>query len=96
MANDYGVHGGGNPDEQRFPIHIDRDMFKVTATSMTGAQLRALPTPAIGSDRDLYLVVPGGQDLLVGDDQPIDLKPGTHFVTAPRAVTPGATDGAAR
>jgi hypothetical protein len=78
---------------ESFPIHIDREMFKVTKTSMTGAELRALTTPPIGPDRDLYQVVPGGQDVLVKDDVPVGLKPGTHFVTAPKKVTPGSVDG---
>jgi len=69
-------------------------MFKVNVATMTGASLRQLPTPPIGADRNLYRVVPGGQDVKVGDADPVDLKPGMHFVTAPQNVTPGAPDGA--
>jgi hypothetical protein len=76
-----------------FPIHIDRDMFKVDQQTMTGAELRALPTPPIGEDRNLYQVVPGGQDVKVGDGDVVELKPGMHFVTAPKNVTPGASHG---
>jgi hypothetical protein len=76
-----------------FPIHIDREMFKVDQDTMTGAELRALPTPPIGQDRNLYRVVPGGQDVKVNDGDVVELKPGMHFVTAPKNVTPGAPHG---
>jgi hypothetical protein len=57
---------------------------------MTGLELRHLVHPPIGSDRDLYLEVPGpGQDKLIGDDQPVDLRPGMHFYSAPKTVNPG-------
>ena len=82
----------GKPDPQHksFSIKIDRDPFKVDSETITGAELRALPTPPVGSDRDLFLVVPGGQDRLVGDDEIVTLREGAHFITAPRNVTPGS------
>jgi hypothetical protein len=83
-------HGRPDPKHEPFPIHIDRQMFPVTETSMTGAQLRALPTPPIGADRVLKRVVPGGQDVTVGDNEVVELHQGMHFVTAPKNVTPGA------
>lgn len=76
------------PDKS-FPIHIDRQVFKVESEVLTGAELRALPSPPIGQDRELYRVVPGGDDIVVGDADHVELKPGMHFVTAPRNVTPG-------
>ena len=77
--------------EKRITIHIDRAEFKVTAESMTGAELRDLPTPAIGQDRDLYLEVPGpGDDQLIGDADVVKLKDGMHFFTTPRVITPGS------
>jgi len=90
--DDSGDHGRPEPKHEPFPIHIDRDMFKVDVDQMTGAQLRALPTPPIGGDRDLYQEVPGSDDLPVANSQIVDLKPGTHFVTAPH-VNPGSSDG---
>jgi len=80
----------GHNDEKSITVHIDRAEFKVTAESMTGAQLRDLPTPPIGPDRDLYLEVPGpGDDELIGDDQVVPLEDGMRLFTAPRAITPG-------
>jgi hypothetical protein len=71
-------------------IHIDHEQFKVNADSLTGQQLRALPDPDIGPDRDLYLEVPGpGEDELINADQRVPLKDGMHFFTAPAAITPG-------
>jgi hypothetical protein len=49
-----------------------------------------LPSPAVGSDRDLFLVVPGPtDDILVENDQSIELKDGMHFFTAPSTINPG-------
>jgi mannose-6-phosphate isomerase class I len=77
-------------DNKKIVIHIDNSEFKVEATALTGAQIRALPTPAIGQDRDLYLEVPGpGDDQLIADDQRVELKNGMHFFTTPRVITPG-------
>lgn len=70
-------------------IFIDKQSFEVEAKSLTGAQLRALPTPPIGPDRDLYEELPGGEDKLVGDDTAVKLKKGMEFFTAPHSITPG-------
>lgn len=76
--------------EKKFVIHIDQSEFKVASNSLTGAELRGLPTPAIGQDRDLYLEVPGpGDDQLILDTQEVELKNGMHFFTTPRVITPG-------
>jgi hypothetical protein len=95
-GNEHSDHsGGGAADEagqghDRVTIHIDKDMFQVDQKVMTGTELRALPTPPIGPDRDLFEVVPGpADDLLIGDEQPVDLKDGMHFFTAPSTINPG-------
>lgn len=72
-----------------FKIKIDRDHFDVTKEFMTGAELRALPTPPIGSDRDLFQVVPGGPDLKIGDTDSVEMKNGERFFTAPAQINPG-------
>lgn len=76
--------------EKEFTIHIDKAMFKVSKPEMTGAELRQLPTPPVGDDRDLYLEVPGpGEDKLVEDTEIVKMKHGMHFFTVPRNITPG-------
>jgi hypothetical protein len=70
-------------------IFIDKKQFKVAAESLTGAQLRQLPHPPIGDDRDLYREVPGGEDVLVGDGDAVQLKDGMHFFTTPHTINPG-------
>ena len=82
-------HGGGG-GHHRFTIKIDKETFHVEAASMTGQQFRELPSPAVGPDRDLFLVVPGPtDDILVENDQSIELKDGMHFFTAPSTINPG-------
>lgn len=80
----------GTAEPHTFPIFIDKKQYKVEARSMTGAELRALPQPPIGQDRDLYQVVPGGEDHLVKDGERIELKPGMRFISVPSQITPGA------
>ncbi|CAN5429310.1 hypothetical protein BH09ACT10_BH09ACT10_20820 [soil metagenome] len=52
---------------KEFHIKIDRVEYKVTQYELTGAQLRQLPKPPIGPDRDLFEVVPGKQDRKISD-----------------------------
>lgn len=72
-----------------FPIFVDKQKFEVTGNQITGAAVRALPTPPIGPERDLYLIVPGGEDELVGDTESVAIKPGIKFMSVPRHITPG-------
>ncbi|WP_407114741.1 multiubiquitin domain-containing protein [Bradyrhizobium sp. LMG 9283] len=78
--------------EQRqhpYEIKIDRTQFKVTEQFLTGAQLRALPSPPIGPDRDLFEVVPGGSDEKIADTQKVKMRDGLRFFTAPAQINPG-------
>lgn len=71
-------------------IHIDRDRFRVTEGPITGAELRNLPSPPIGPDRDLYLELKGpGDDRLIEPNDVVELEDGMHFFTAPATITPG-------
>lgn len=90
--NDHGGghsgEGGGNGD-RRISIKIDRETFRVEREQMTGGELRQLPTPPIGPDRDLFQVVPGGSDRKLADDTVVKLKDGMRFFTAPAQINPG-------
>ena len=76
----------------RFEIQIDRQHFTVTSHFMTGAQLRHLPTPPIGPDRDLFEVVPGGSDQKIENDQVVEIRNGLRFFTAPAHINPGLSN----
>lgn len=76
--------------EHHFEIQIDRAHFTVKEERLTGLQLRHLPTPAIGPDRDLFEVVPGGSDRKIADDQVVEIRNGLRFFTAPAQINPGA------
>ena len=73
-----------------FEIKIDRTVFKVTEHFLTGAQLRLLPSPPIGPDRDLFEVVPGGSDEKIADTQKVKMRDGLRFFTAPAQINPGS------
>jgi len=79
-----------NPEHQHFEIQIDRQHFTVTLHFMTGLQLRHLPTPPIGPDRDLFEVVPGGSDRKIGDEEVVEIRNGLRFFTAPAQINPGS------
>lgn len=79
----------GHP-QHAFHIQIDRGHFEVTQTEMTGAALRALETPPIPADRDLYEVRPGHEDLLIGDSDGVKIADGQRFFTAPGRINPGS------
>lgn len=72
-----------------FEIKIDRTTYKVEEPVLTGAQLRRLPEPDIGPDRDLFEVVPGGSDLKIEADATVELRNGLRFFTAPAQINPG-------
>jgi hypothetical protein len=76
--------------EDHFEIQIDRTHYRVELKHMTGLQLRALPTPPIGPDRDLFEVVPGGTDRKIGDEEVVEMRNGLRFFSAPAQITPGA------
>jgi hypothetical protein len=81
---------GGRPDERPIPIQIDHRPYKAEKNPMTGAELRVLADPEIGTDRDLFRVVPGpGDDVKVGDQEAVGLEPGMHFYSAPKTINPG-------
>lgn len=89
-GHDAGAHDESGKGHEKLTIHIDKDTFHVEQDSMTGTQLRALPTPPIGPDRDLFEVVPGPpDDILIGNDDSVELKDGMHFFTAPSTINPG-------
>ena len=74
----------------KFEIQIDRVHFKVTQEQMTGAELRRLPQPSIGPERDLFEVVPGGSDRKIEDTHAVEMRNGLRFFTAPGKINPGA------
>lgn len=96
MANDDKGKGEGNEDGKGpagsdvFVIKIDRKEYKVRERVLTGAQLRRLPEPDIGPDRDLFEVVPGGSDRKIANDQEVKMRDGLRFFTAPAQINPGS------
>jgi hypothetical protein len=77
--------------EKRSPvvsIFIDGAKYTLRSGLVTGAELRSLvPVP---SDRDLWLEVPGPKDDdLIRPEKQYEVKPGSHFYTAPSTINPG-------
>ncbi len=70
-------------------IVIDKKEYKTPEPIMTGAQLRQLAVPPIGPEYDLFEIVPGEDDKLIGDNEPVDLKNGDRFFSAPHNINPG-------
>ncbi len=77
------------PHEHDYKIQIDRVHYTVRKHEMTGAELRDVPEPPIGPDRDLFEVVPGHSDRKIAEDETVEIKDGLRFFTAPAHINPG-------
>lgn len=75
--------------ERTFHIQIDRAAFVVAKERITGLELRRIPSPPIGADRDLFEVVPGGSDKKIENEAVVELRNGLRFFTAPAQINPG-------
>ncbi len=76
-------------ESHEFEIFIDKHRFTVHDAALTGNQLRHLLQPPIPDTRDLYEEVPGGNDILILNDQSYPVRNGLHFFTAPSNINPG-------
>lgn len=74
---------------EKLTIVIDGKKYRAPSRSVTGAQLRRLADPDIGSDYDLWQEVPGGEDNLVDDKERIKLRDGMGFYSSSRDINPG-------
>ncbi|MCY4486431.1 MAG: multiubiquitin domain-containing protein [Deltaproteobacteria bacterium] len=79
-------------------IQIDRKEYRLTDKPpdtkivMTGWELRKLADPEIDEKRDLFLVVPGGSDKKIGNDEELEIHDGMRFFSAPALINPGARE----
>jgi hypothetical protein len=55
---------------------------------MTGAEIRYLPNPPVSTDDDLFVEVPGNQDLLVSPQEVVEVT-GKRFFSVPRFINAG-------
>jgi Multiubiquitin len=76
-------------DKDRYQVQIDRVHYTVEQDAMTGAELRALVTPPVGPDRDLFEVVPGGTDRKIDASDVVRMRNGLRLFTAPSHINPG-------
>lgn len=81
--------GHDGKHEEKFHIQIDRAEYTVHQEFMTGLELRRVPNPPIGPDRDLFEVVPGGSDKKIADSDRVKIHNGLRFFTAPAQINPG-------
>jgi hypothetical protein len=77
-------------------VYIDRNAFRVPRHAMTGGALRALATPPISSEYELYHVSVGsGPDLLVHDEEVVELEDSSQFFSAPKMIMAGRSSSVA-
>jgi hypothetical protein len=98
MPSENQEEGKQKDEERAFHILIDRVQYKIEAQRMTGAELRMVPTPPIGPDRDLWQIIPGASDRKIENTEAIEIHNGERFFTAPAHINPGSiiTDGQTR
>jgi hypothetical protein len=80
-------HGPTKPHE--FHIQIDRVHYSVTKQEMNGTELRQVPMPPIGPERDLFEVVPGHPDRKIEVSTVVEIHDGKRFFSAPSHINPG-------
>lgn len=109
MAGEGGATGpvthtgrGGTPTPVEppggFHIRLDRADLEVspdllTDGKLTGRQIRELADPPIGTDRDIFEIVPGGPDRKIEDDDKVKIRNGMRFFSAPAVINPGCAAG---
>ena len=79
----------GNAKHGKTPIYIDGAKYHPEGESVTGAQLRQMPSPPISADRDLWLETRDGLDQLIEDGQVVTLENNQRFFSVPRVINPG-------
>lgn len=72
------------------PLFIDEVKYELPqGNDVAGTALRALVP--VADNMDLWLEVPGPKDdVLIRTDGIYDVKPGSHYYTAPSTINPGA------
>lgn len=88
-----------DPRPRKFTIRIDRKDYAVPSDllrdgKLTGRELRRLPDPNIGPERDLFEVVPGGSDRKIENEEWVRIQDGMRFFSAPAVINPGNAGGA--
>lgn len=78
-----------NPKPGKTPIYIDGSKYHVEGDRLTGAQLRAVPTPPVSAERDLWLDIVDELDRIIEDDEVIELKNNMRLFSVPRVINPG-------
>lgn len=81
-----------------FHIRLDRvDLVvppdRLTDGKLTGRQIRELADPPIGTDRDVFEIVPGGSDRKIDDDARVTIRNWMRFFSAPGVINPGCAVG---
>ena len=79
-----------------FEIQIDRKHYRVEKDEMTGEELRQIPDPPIGPDRDLFEIVPGEPDRKIELETSVRIRNGKRFFTVPAHINPGCRPHATR
>lgn len=76
-------------DDHKYEIQIDGKHHHVTASVMTGAELRKVPDEPIGPERDLFEVVAGASDKKIENEDKVQIRNGKRFFTTPAHVSVG-------
>jgi hypothetical protein len=81
------------PESDEVTITIDALAYRCPRAVLTGAEIRHVAHPPIGSDRDLWLVATDGPDQFLSDEAEVAMTDGVRLFTAPRTILAGAAAG---
>lgn len=90
------AHTGEGDHPHMLHIRVDREDIQISPDrldndGLTGQQIRQLATPPIGTDRDLFEIVPGGSDRKIEDGDKVAIRDHVRFFSAPRNINPGTS-----
>jgi hypothetical protein len=71
-------------------VIIDGATCFAPGRQLTGGEIRNLPEPPVGMDRDLWQEVDGGLDRIIQPGDTVDLHAQMRFFTVPRVINPGS------
>lgn len=73
-----------------FHVQIDRAHYVIQESVLNGDQLRHIPQPPIGMNRDFFEVIPGkSDDRKIELSDMVTIRNGQRFFTAPAHINPG-------
>lgn len=78
--------------DRQIEIVLDRKTYEVPGWHITDSALRALPTPPIGDNREIWHDVEDAPDDPIMPGESVEIHRGDRFFSAPKRINPGKSE----